>query len=374
MAISTPTIKETQQRIIADIEGQYSQTIPLLAKAVFRVMSYVYAGVIIILYKYGTDQFRQRFVQTANEFWLSILGELVGVFRQNATTWNGVIDVISTTTTTLNVGSQLVNNDTGVVYLVSGDTAITPGTIAVLVFSTVGGSIGNLEADDEIAFAKPLPGISDIAVVSSTAIVGEDKEDIEIYRQRVLDRYQKKPQGGALADYELWSEEAPNVINAYPYANATPGIVDIYTEVDNQTDGIPTAPQLVIVESYIDFDPDTGIANRRPVQAQRQALPITRIGFDIEITGLNPDTPDNRTAIESSLDSLFLGKAPFVEGLTVTRNDTITQAEAVSVAQRTAALKGAIVTGVNVDLVGVFTILYVLASGEKSKVLSYSYL
>lgn len=374
MAISTPTIKEIQTRIISDIEAETGQTIPILSKAVWRILAFGLAGAWIILYKYGTDAFRQRFVQTASETFLSLLGELVNVFRQPATIWDGTADVVSSVDTgDIPAGTQLTNTNTGTVYTVSVGVNLSIGTVTFSLASTTGGSDGNLNAGDTLDFVKPIPGIESTVTIASSVTAGEDQEELETYRQRVLDAYQKKPQGGALADYEQWAEEAPNVINAYPYASDTPGQVEVYIEVDDQTDGIPTNDQLVAALDYIYYNPTTGLATRRPVTAEVFTYAITRPEFDFEVVSLSPDTPETREDIEDALEQLLLAKEPYIQGLAITRNDTISQAESTATVQVVASSASATISGVLVRLSGGLIDLHVLEKGQKAKVGTVTY-
>ncbi len=372
MALSTPTISEIAANIVADIEAEYGQTIPILAKAVFRVWAFIQSGVFIILYKFGTEQFKQRFVQTANETFLALLGDQVGVVRTPAQIWAGTGSVpVTTTGGVIQAGTQLVNNATGIVYIVTPSKAIILSpTETMTLQSTVGGDISNLVVSDEITFASPQPGIGDTVTITIVSQEGADIEPIEQYRQRVLDRYQKQPQGGALADYELWAEEAVNVINAYPYAGTTPGTVEVFIEVDNQTDGIPTAPQLAAALASINFDPVTGLATRRPVTAEVTTEAIVRTTFVVEVQTLNPDTPDIREAIDDAVEDLFLDKEPFIQGLSIVRRDTITNAEVTSIVSTVASANGSTVNNVVTKEGGVPFDLRTVGQGEKAKVTS----
>jgi uncharacterized phage protein gp47/JayE len=374
MAITSPKLSEIQAQIVSDIESKTSQTIPLLSKAVWRIWGFALAGVWLILFKYGTDAFKQRFAQTASRKWLIIAGEQIGVFIQAATVFEGEAEVESTTDTgTLDADTQLVNNNTGVVYTIDTTVVKAIGTMTFDLTATVGGEIGDLQVGDTIDFVTPIPGLANTAEITVITTSGEDEEDLETYRGRVIDGYQKKPQGGASADYEQWGLEAPNVINIYPYANILPGIVDIYVEVDNQTDGIPTSAQLDATEQYILFDPTTGSAKRRPVTAELNILAITRSSFDVEITGLSPDTPDIRNTIEDAIDQNLAAKEPYIQGLTITRNDTISQPELFALIQTTAAALGSTISSVTVELLSVAINLHVLDAGEKAKTGTVSY-
>lgn len=369
MALSTPTIIEIKDNIKNDIESKINQTIPANEKAVFNDLAFALSGAWLILYKFGTDEFKQRFVQTANDFWLGKLGEIVNIFRQQATTWSGEAEVESTVDVgTLDAGTQLVNNNTGAVYFVKESITLSIGINNFNLDAAEGGALSNLEIGDIIDFVSPLPGLADTIEITDTFVVGEDQEDIEVFRQRVLDAYQKKPQGGASADYEQWGEEAPNVINVYPYAAILPGQVDVFVEVDNQTDGIPTTQQLEDTLDFINFDPITGRAIRRPTTAEIFTFAITRITFDVEIAALSPDKPEIRADIDAAITENLLLKEPFILGLSITRNDTITEAGISSVAQTVAAAAGSTISGVKVYEGLIEINLRVLEKGEKSKV------
>ena len=136
-------------------------------------------------------------------------------------------------------------------------------------------------------------------------------------------RYKKRYTGGSPADYEGWGLEAPHFIWVSPYAGDAPNEVVVYGEVDNETDGIPTSGQLATLLSYLSVDPVTGLANRRPVGDEVQCLPITRKIFDfhISIKGANATT---KTNIETALAEYMAELEPYNEGVTIERNDAIT--------------------------------------------------
>lgn len=375
MALNTPTISELSDNIINDIETKTGQSVPLLAKAVFRVLSFAFAGIFIVLYKFGLWQFNQRFPQTAAEFYLKILGDIVRIFIASGDQFEGTVDVsVISIGSTLPAGTQLINNATGVLYLTQTTTVLLLATESIAIKSTTIGDDTTLSVSDVINFANPLSIVDNEAVLTAVTVLGTDDEPLEQYRQRVIDRYQKKPQGGALADYEQWSEEVDNVINAYPYSGDTAPDVKVFIEVDNQTDGIPTSPQITAVIQSINFDPITGIANRRPVTANVDVQPISRITFDVEVTGLAPDTAEIRDDIEAALENYFLELEPYITGLSVTRNDTMTVSAASTAAFNASTSSGSIFTSLVVKLATVVTPLYELGEGEKTKLGTLTFL
>src|SRR5690606_13810784 len=84
------------------------------------------------------------------------------------------------------------------------------------------GELGNLLVGDEVEFANPLPNVARTATVTSIVSSGEDAELEADYRARVIQKFQKRPQGGAYADYQLWGEEADGIVNVYPYTRDDP--------------------------------------------------------------------------------------------------------------------------------------------------------
>lgn len=374
MAVTIPTFEEIKALIIGDIEAALSQTIPILPKAVLRRLAGALAGAWLILYKYNSDAHRERFVQTASLKYLKLLGELVRVNQQPASGWIGECEITCTGSSgTIAAGTQFVKSDTGVVYITTAEEFISPGTVTLSIVAGTMGDTGNLIVSDVLDIVSPLAGVALQATVSAVTTDGDDAEDIETYRQRVLNAYQKKPQGGASADYEQWALEAPNVISVYPYSSTTPGIVDIYIEVDNQTDGIPTAGQLTATEAYINYDPTTGRATRRPVTAELNMQPISRYDFDITINALAPDTPATRALIDDALDTYMEERAPYIQGLTILRRDTISQIEIVSLIFSIIQPLGATISSVELyDMTGAID-LYVLTAGEKAKLNSVTY-
>lgn len=367
MALNAPTIQEIAENIIGDIEAKLGQTVPFLAKAVFRVMSNAFGGVWLLLYKQGVWLYNQTFPQLASEKFLAFLGENKGVIRAPGVGWEGTVTVTVLTDDTLSAGQQLINNLTGVIYVVSATTAVTTPTHAVPIKSTTLGEISALQVGQNIDFVSPLGFVDSEVEVASTTTDAADQEDLEDYRDRVIDAYQKQPQGGALSDYEKWATETPDVINAYPYPGTLPSFIDVYIEVDDQPDGIPTAPQLAAALAYITFDPITGLQTRKPVSDIAATLPINRLPFNIDITGLDPDTPEARSAVQTSIENYFTGKEPYILGLSIERVDKITLFGVTSAAESAASALGSTFTTLVLKQGATPITEYTLGDGEKAK-------
>lgn len=393
MSLTTVTTKEISDNIIAQLEAFLNQTIPPLPKSFMRVLAKALAAVFVLLFKYGGFMFLQFFVQTATDKDTEVLGEIINPLRF----WGrlfGVGDPVAATNAELLIditvmlevgslpsGSQLVGAINGVTYITIGSTLLNAPTVQATVRAVSdqaggggAGAIGNLTASDTLSFANPLANVAREAVVNSQTITGADAEATEVYRQRIIDRRQKPPQGGAYADYEIWGEEAAGIINVFPYTG-DPGEVNVFSEAtvasSGSADGIPTAAQLTAVLDLINFD-SNGLAFRRNANAFVNSLPITRTGFDITVTGIAGvgDLAQVQADVTTAVEEYFAGVDPFIAGLSVPpRNDQLTRT-------RLSAIVEDIVTAAN----GTFTSAafiqttltgnlanYVLGEGEKAK-------
>lgn len=397
MSIDTPTTKEIADSIVAQLESQFNQTIPLLPKSFLRVLANVLAGVFILLYKYGGFIFLQVFVQSASindtevlgktvsplKFW----GRLIGVGDPTpATAAELLVDVTVTNQTgTLPASTQLVSSDNGVTYLTLTTIALDAPTKQVQIIAAAdqaggdgAGAIGNLNPGAIVSFANPLANVARNTVVNSQVVTGANAEATEVYRQRIIDRFQKRPQGGALVDYEAWGEETPGIVNVYPYRSDCPGQVDCYCEATPESsgspDGIPTTAQLEAVLANINLD-QNGLASRRPVNALANTFAITRTGFDVEVVGL---IVDNQAVIEQNITDAvieyFLSREPFISGLSIPpRKDIITNSAVAGVVDDIVSAAGGIFSGVTIELAAVPITVYSLGIGEKAKASSVTF-
>ena len=400
LSIDTPTTKELADNIFAQIQSSTSKTIRILPRSFISVLSKAIAAVIVILYKYGGFIFLQMFPSTASSKDtvvngvtinpLKFLGRLVGVGDPKpATSAELTIDVTVTNEgDVLPAGSQLVSSFNGVTYITS--SAVTLGasvvSVNVIAVSDQGGGggagvIGNLDAGDPLSFANPIANVSRETIVTAQIVTGADEESVDNYRQRVIDRFQKRPQGGALADIEQWAKEAAGIIKAYPYTGL-PGQVDVYSEatVDSSgnPDGIPTTAQLEAVLGSINFD-SSGIARRKNANAFINSLPITRQGFDVLVTGISgvDELATVQSDIQSALSEYFLSAEPFIAGLSILpRLDQITRTKISAIVEDIVTAAGGIFESAIFNYEGVAGSIpsHILLEGQKSKLSNLGFL
>lgn len=397
MSLQTPTIKGVSDNIVSQISASLNQTIPLLPKSFIRVLAKVLAGVFILLYKYGGFMFLQVFVSTASASATTIngriltplieWGRLIGVGDPAAATRAELLIEITVETQTgsLPSGTQLVSSANGVTYItltaILLDAATKQTTVRAAADQADGGgagAVGNLDPGQTLSFANPLANVARDTVVISQSVTGSDAETTDAYRQRILDRFQKRPQGGAYADYELWGEEPAGIINVYPYTSTCPGQVDVFAEATPESsgdpDGIPTTAQLQEVWDSIELD-TTGLASRRPANALVNVYPITRLAFDVQVLGLLvDDLASVRDSIEAALTEYFLAREPYIPGLSVApRRDRITNSAVAGTVEDIVSANNGIFSSVVIYKSAVLVGAYSLGIGEKAKLGTLTY-
>lgn len=393
-APQTPTTSQISDNIVSQISAQIAQTVPLMPKSFIRVLAKALAGSFVILYKYAGFIWLQMFVSTASDQDTTINGVVVNPLKE----WGRLVGIpdpkpstqaqisISVTVNNqsgfLTTGTQLIYPSTGVVYVIAGDVELSSPTVSAVMIASGdqsdgdgSGVIGNLPDGESVQFVNPIAGIGPAATVTGTLVTGADAESTDAYRQRIIDRFQKRPQGGAYADYEQWGEEASGIANVYPYTSVNPGQVDLYVESATEIDGIPTPAQLQAVLDAVELD-NNGLATRRHAGALVNSYPIIRLAFNIRVLGISvPGSLSNvHSQIEDALQQYLLGREPYIIGLDVgPRKDTITETAMGGIVDDIVSAAGGYFTDINVTLNSLPVTLYILGEGEKAKAGTISY-
>lgn len=390
MSPTTPTTQEISDNIVGQIETSINQTVPLLPKAFVRVLAKALAGVFILIYKYAGFMFLQVFITSATMRPTVINGRTVrplvewgilsGVGEPGAATRAElIVDVtVENQTGSLAAGAQLLNTATGVTYAVVAAVVLNAPVVQATVRAVADqanqsgrGAIGNMQPGDVLSFANPLANVARDTVVVSQLVTAANAESEDAYRQRVIDRFRRRAQGGAYADYEQWGEEPVGIVNVYPYTGAL-GVVEVYAEAtvasSGSPDGIPTPAQLTAVEDAIELD-QAGLASRRPANAFVNVQAITRTAFTVEVEGLAvTDPPTVQGQIDQAAAEYFLGRAPFIAGLTAPpRTDTVSGPSLSAVVQDVVSAAGGTFVGLVIKEGGTPITTRQLGEGEKAK-------
>lgn len=377
----TRTTKQISDNIQAQLDAAFGTA---RGKSFSRVLSKTLGAVYTTLYKYGGFMHLQIFVDTASMKETEVNGKMISPLRL----WGNLIGagdpfpatqaehVVRLQTEVegaeIAKGSQLIYAPTGLVFVLLDSVVMTGESVDVNVRAVAdpegnggAGAQGNLSSGTILSFASPYTGVNRSAQILSTLVTGTEGETEDAYRARVKSRFGQRPKGGAYIDYKIWAEDTPGVKEAYPYAGALPGTVKVYIESSTEPDGIPTPSQLQAALDSINFNSDTGLAERRPVGALVNTFPILMRGYQVTVTGLSVENPVQvRSDVETALRLFFADKEPYLVGLSVpTRKDRITLTAITGVVDDVVSQAGGIFTSVATNQTAVYT----LAEGEKAK-------
>jgi len=332
-----PSIVELQETLANDFRSRLNLSDDDLKK-VLNAFDIVLAAQFKLLYLFLSDIQNNVFPDTAdleeNGGTLERIGRIqLGRNPLPATVGVFEFSVVGVSGSVLRSGLTFKSNEDaknpGQLYVLDSEYILT-GTADLIEVRSLGSGVEyDLNIGDELTITEPVIGVNATVTVDSVIDVPTASEDIEIYRQNILDSIQLEPQGGAKTDYRLWAADALGVRKVYPYVkNGEAGTVQIFVEatIVDSTDGkgTPSAGLLTDVEEVIEFDPDTtkplNERGRRPIQATIEVEPITLIPVDVSIVGLNEDTASIRASISTNLDGYLQDIRPYIAGADLARD------------------------------------------------------
>lgn len=304
-----PTLKQLNDRVMADIASRLGGMASLLRRAWARVMGSVFAAQIHLLYGYISWALDQFFVQTAGIESLVKKGEVYNIVRYSGTYSTGFITVTGTQGILIEEGTVFTRSD-GFRYVITEDTAIGAAPTDMPARAAEVGTIGNAAASTLLNIESPIVGVQSEANVSGDGgfIDGVDLEDVEDFRQRILYRMQEPPQGGAKSDYTLWAKGVPGVgiVMVYgpdeisktlaavspgpPPITPPPNNVWVYFSEANGT--TPSAPRILQVYNEI--------RSKMPVTAVLQVFGIVKISPTIVINA-HPQAGSTESQMRSDI-------------------------------------------------------------------------
>lgn len=332
-----PTIKEIYASIANDLRVKLNLSDDDLRKVVDAFAS-VEAAQIKLLYLFLVDIQNNLFPDTAdlaeNGGQLERLG-LIYLNRQPNPSTSGVYtvqlegDVGSVARSGLTFKSNDDAENPGLLFVLDSEYILTGANDFIDIRALTPGTESSLLIGNELTITEPVIGVDQLVTV--TAVVEDPKapENIDDYRQSIIDAIQLEPQGGARTDYRLWSSDAQGSRRVYPYVKSSDsGTVEIYVEAttEDSTDGLgtPTAQLLIDVADVVEFDPDVtkplNERGRRPIQASIDVLPITLKPVDVTITGLSINTAEIQDSIKSNMELFLDDIRPFIAGGDLARN------------------------------------------------------
>jgi len=345
-----PSVNDLKDALENDFKSKLNLSSTDL-KYVLDAMDGVLAMQFKLVYLYLSDIQNQIFPDTAdieaNGGTLERLGRIylnrnprpatAGIFNLSVTGSNGAV---------LRNGLTFKSNETALnsskLYVLDNEYTLTGTADIIEVRSLGGGTEFDLNINDELTITEPVLGVNSLVIVDDVIEQPRASEDIEVYRQNILDAIQLEPQGGSKTDYRLWSADAQGVRKVYPYVrNDDAGFVDVYVEatISDSIDGngTPDPTLLADVLDVINLDPDgtkpINDRGRRPIQANVSTLEIEITPVDVTINGLVDSSPSIQSAIKNNIETFLYDVRPYIDGADLPRdkNDILYSAKLQSI-------------------------------------------
>lgn len=329
--VTIPTIFQLYSQVLSDLETSYGTSTPSFGKNFLRVIAGVQAAKLWLLYKYLGSVQKNTFVDTADPDQLERWGLIkLGRNKFPAQAGQYTVQVTGTVGVIINAKTIFKSNDDsanpGKLFILDTDHIMASGTDSILLRALEAGADSQLAMSDNLTATAPISGVNKTATVLSETVTPTDAEDTEIYRQKIEDAFRLEPEGGANADYRIWSSDADGVAKVYPYP--VPGQeneVNVFVEATkaDSTDGkgTPGAGILSDVVDVIELDPDDTKdildRGRRPTNVLVHVLAITPLDVNINIASYVGIDSDKQALILAGLTELIDSIRPYISGADV---------------------------------------------------------
>lgn len=170
--------------------------------------------------------------------------------------------------------------------------------------------------NNTLTVTVPIAGVNSIVTVVTETVQPEAAEDLEDYRRKILDSFRILPQGGAAADYRLWANEVPGIVQSYPYtASGVTNQVNLFIEGDT-IDGVPTPTDIQNVQDSIEL-PTVDRPARKPVTDIVNYFPVTPKTIDINISSFQGLTTEIEQLIYDAVKLRLSDIRPFVDSIDI---------------------------------------------------------
>lgn len=251
---------------------------------------------------------RQKFAHTAPDLEsLALHGEEFGIPRKPAAPALGQIVLTGGGAMSVAADAVFARADGVRFRALAGGGLPGAGSLTLDVVALTDGKATNTEAGTVLSVVSGVSASANvaIAVASGGIALGDDVEDIESWRARILFRKRNPPHGGSAADYVQWAGEVAGV--AF-YADrpavyverlwSGSGTVRVFPlMLDLYDDGIPSDADIARVSDHIE--------SLRPAGALVSVAKPVAVMVNVVIAGLAPNTTDVREAVLAELRDTF---------------------------------------------------------------------
>lgn len=217
-----PTLAEIRDRMNADTAYYLPGSASRPHKSLLSVLNTVFSGAIWSVYGFANWMLRQIDPLTADEAWLKIWGDKLGITRKTAIKATGPALFTGDAQTEIPAGSVVQTTD-GYRYVTTSAT-LTPYVVKLEAEYT--GYAYNLPVNQGLTLVNPITGI-ELQLTAGPITGGSDEETLISWANRINDKLGQMQQIGDADDYARWAKAAhTDIIDAWTYGN-TPELGDI---------------------------------------------------------------------------------------------------------------------------------------------------
>lgn len=243
MTFSIPNFMQQHNTIVQEIRNLTGLTVYFESDAAIRAAGE--ASVVDGLYSHQVYILRQLFIQTADEPYLYIHAEELGLPRLGGTYASGTVQAIANVEITIEAGTKITN---GKGFYWSVTTSVTLKANISSVINVIADQVGaswNTNAES-LLWVSPMAGLKGTVEVLSIG-GGSDEEELEAWRARLLERKQLGASRDRKEDVNSALKEVSGIKHIYVYAKRRGlGSLDVaITAVGNP----PTLPSKTLIDA-----------------------------------------------------------------------------------------------------------------------------
>lgn len=379
--ITLPTLTEINTAVIADIEARYGTPVSVVGKSFLRIWAGVISGTSYLMYIALGKVQKNIFVDTCDYETLVRFGRVKlgrNPFPATAGIYN--VEVTGTIGAVISVSSTFKSDDDsanpGNLFIIDSTVTLVSTTQIIQLRCLSSGVETKLEVGDTLTATAPIALVNSQCVVDEEITAPLSAETEDEYRSKVLNAFRLEPQGGAGADYRLWSADVQEVKNSYPFAAAGYAEVNLFIEakIADSTDGkgTPSSDTLDDVETAIE-DPTVDRPSRKPILSVVNYLPVTPLDVLITITDYVGLTAEIEATILATISEEMFKIRPFVSSIDVldNKNDILSNHKIIGLILM--AKPGSIFSSVSFTVDGVDYDTYTFSNGNIPHLVSISY-
>lgn len=292
-----PALPQLIATIRSDLLTRFGNDV-VLRRLDAEVYARVQAAAVHTLYGYLDYLARNMLPDQCDEDWLYRHATLKRCQRKGAVAATGFVrwDGVSGSRT-LPAGTEIQRDDQQI-FITTAAVTTVDGVLRVPVRASVTGTAGNTDDGIAMRLTTPVSGLSSTGY-ADTVTGGEDIEDLEAWRSRVMERWYYVPQSGADSDYVRWAKEIPGITRAWTLRHYQGiGTVGVMVATSDPKNPVPDASLLTAVREHIlPLAPVAG-GGLFVFAATPKVIPMS--------IALAKDTEEIRTAVIAELDSLML--------------------------------------------------------------------